>query len=233
MPLRDATAPELLGLMNHLTVAQRAVFETHTKLAVWLPDLDAASATLRSAPSFAEVQPEPDGGQKASLDRRAEASIRVFGHIIEAMIELYTAKNDAEGVRTWTTAKATLFPNGLAFLRGTVAGQTGETDRMLSRTTTDDDLRATLGAVAFLGSPLTDFFGLVKERNDALAGRVGPQGAGAGTATAGAARRAALGLITDILPIVERVLTNEPETRDRVLAPFRAIPATSGGAGPQ
>ena len=118
-----------------------------------------------------------------------------------------TAAGDDARASEWRELRRFLFENGLAFFSASWAAQTGETDRLLALGA-DARVAPLAGGLSVNGQTFSDVLGVIRGSNDALVAHVKPKPAAARQkpATIGEARVAAVSLLADFLPAVDRAL---------------------------
>lgn len=215
------------------------LFSEQARLDPWREDIQATFTQLRTLPQGidgANANPDDLAGVDSSaagsvtqgqvslhdLDRTTEGSVRVTRLGVQVGADQARGRRDAEDEARWRAAEVALFPAGLKFLQSSLAEQVGETERLLAR--------AESAEVAWLhkrwsvhGQTFAEALAQVRANNEALNAALTADAPPATRAAVSVAelRRGAQRLLSDLLPVIERVFPVGSPQRKTILDPLQ------------
>jgi len=221
--MSDLSAGDLIFALNTMTTdpEARAVLKGAPKLEPWIADLEGLLGDLitakesaksaekpKEADEEAEAEESPEG---RTLDRRAEAAIRVIWWLLNLLEDLARARGDDRKGHQWARLRSYLLPNKLSLLAARWPEQTGQTIRFHSRTT-EVAVTALLAGVKVAGLKWSDLTNLVKTNNQALMDHLRrAEDEDAATLLLPQARRQAISLLNAFLVVADRALPPDSE----------------------
>lgn len=214
--LATLSTDDLRGLYQHLLGAGLPILTKHRKLSVWTEDLGAALHMLDLAATTPAPAPAPSAPARSGkeLDQRAESAVRVMANVIKLREQVALAQD--EDPQPWVDLYQNLFPKGLGFLGDTYLGQVGAVRALVLRAR-DPQVLAQAAQLSALGKTWEELVDRIEANNQDLAAHIAAPDPAINNQHV--ARNQALALLTDLVPIIDRVL---PES-DPTLAAERAL----------
>lgn len=217
---------QLVAAQRLLKPWQPEIQEMYTSLQALPKGIDGADANPDDA-AEAEAEAEADDVAQArtdfnDLDRTTEASIWAVKNGLGAGADQARGRRDLEAEARWRAAESFLFPDGLKFLRFSLADQVGETQRLLARAQAKE-VKWLHKTWNLHGQTFAEMLTQILAHNEALHAAL-TEGAPLIQAAVSVAelRRRAQRLLSDLLPLIERSWEAQSSERATVLEPLLA-----------
>jgi hypothetical protein len=217
VPLKNLSVGDLIFVINAMLEDGRDILDSSPKLTPWTDDLEECLNNLKTAKAPDQTTPEdPDEVVEESpegrlLDRRAEAAVRAISKLLELLEDLALAGGDDAQAARWFAIRQFVFSQGLAFLKAAWPDQTGQTLRFLTLTE-DRNIAPKVAGLKVNDLTWADMIGLARTNNQSLIDHIKKaKDEATKELTLVQARRDALSLFKDLLPIIDRVLPPSSE----------------------